>query len=228
MSIMDIRYFNFPISFLSGFFKNEKDVFEKILNYAVYYQTLDYENGNDKKKAIDSLKYLRVTNPNPLNVFKIGRELYDSTPSGFPMVGINVDTYWDFKRSHKSEFEKVCLLASLGIKSILGRKTYCKITMKYLLARMNGESKSNEHNELPEPLQKYALRYHYTKLKLELQHNWNLKEYSFHTRGFYVSFKLEQEELIYKVEESRQTRRNKELMDMKKQVRLDVLNQLNK
>ena len=132
----------------------------------------------------------------------------------------------DFYKNNKSDFEKICLLGFLAIKSIVQQKAYCKVTMKFMLARMNGKARTAEFNELPESLKKYSQRYHYTKLKLELQNNWNLVEYSYHTRGFYVSFKLNLEELIYEVEKRRKSRQEKELREAKKLARIDAIKKL--
>ena len=48
------------------------------------------------------------------------------------------------------------------------------------------------------------------KIKTELRDNWNLITYSRYTRGFYVSFKLDLEQLVYEAEKRRKSTKEKQ------------------
>ena len=222
MSDSKQKYFNFPISLISSFLENHKECLKDIYDFATYAKCLSYvgkrgfewlENLDElHKDDIESLvsltdRFFRRKTGNKIETFKNGKLLYDSIPESMPKVGLNLNIFWDYYENDKTEFDKVCLLAFLSIKSILQNKAYCKITNKYMLARMLGESKSlkDESELLGTNLFKYRKRYHLDKLKSELELNWGLKYYSRHTRGFYVSFKLSLEDLIFQAEKKRKS-----------------------
>jgi len=126
------------------------------------------------------------------------------------MSGINSKIIYDYRTNFKTDFDKVCLLAFLAIKSIIANKAYCKIDNNFLWSRMDGNSKSVDVSELSEEVKVYANRYQIDKIKKELIFNWYLVYYSRHTRGFYVSFKLDLEELVFEAEKKRKAVKEKQ------------------
>jgi hypothetical protein len=78
---------------------------------------------------------------------------------------------------------------------------------------------TNKGEPLPEWLKKYTSRYQLDKIKSELELNWGLKLYGYHTRGYYASFKLDLPDLAEKAEAKRISLRRKELADAKKLAR---------
>jgi Tfp pilus assembly ATPase PilU len=119
------------------------------------------------------------------------------------MCGINLRIYWDFRKNHKTEFEKVCLLAFLAIKSILGQKAFCKITNDFFVARMDGKAKTCKSLEISPALQKYINEYQLNRIKMTLKSKWYLVTYGRRMRGFYVAFDMSLDELIYNAEKAR-------------------------
>ncbi|EKT3967216.1 hypothetical protein NTJ12_002299, partial [Flavobacterium psychrophilum] len=114
--------------------------------------------------------------------------------------------FWKFYKNDKSEFDKICFLAFLSIKSILGTKSYCKVTNLYLWARMDGKTSTIiEVSELSNEVRKYANRYQSENIKNELILNWHLIYYSRYTRGFYISLKMSLEDLIFEAEKKRKS-----------------------
>lgn len=224
------RYFNFPIQFLQGFLADPENVYSKnvlddIIDYAVYSRFLE-ESGTKAKRldACETFYGIHLGNKN--NTYKNGKELYESIDDKAVMVGINKNMFFDYYKNEKSEFEKVCLLGFLAIKSILQKKTYCKIDNKFWLSRMDGKPRSCELSDLSEPIQKYSNHYQTRKIKEALEDGWNLKTYSHYTRGFYVSFNLSKEDLVYEAEKRRKSVKDKQRKDIERKARQQALDRL--
>lgn len=212
-------YFNFPIQILKDFLLHDKKCLKDILYYAIYAHSLKLEGKNPLQKFTNSSSYFGVKLGDIEYAFGQGEELYESISLNAPKTGIERGIYWDFHDNEKTEFEKMCLLAFLALKSILGAKPYTKVTNLYLWARMDGKSNTvKETSELSNEIKAIANRYRTDLVKTELQNNWGLKMYSRYTRGFYISFTIELTELIFQAEKKRKSRKDKEL----KQKRLDA------
>ncbi len=226
---MDETYFNFPVQLLQNFMQDSKSILNDIIDYAIYEHFLFETTGNKAERLKQCAQFFGITLGNSTEVYNNGKELYEFYPreSKSPKVGINRDILFDYYKNNKTEFENISLLGFLAIKSIVQNKAYCKVTLKYWLARMDGEVRSCEFEELSEPIHKYSSRYHYGKLKEELQLNWGLKEYSNYTRGFYVSFKMSIDDLVYEVEKKRKTRKENELKLSKQKAKISAINKLN-
>ncbi len=201
------RYFNFPIQLLDGFLIDSKTCLNNIIDYAIYSHSLVLEFGDDEFDLMKaSASFFNVSLGSVIISYENGKELFNSIEEGSPKVGLNVSIFWDFYKNSKSEFEKVTLLAFLAIKSIIGKKPYWKVTNNYWLSRMDGKVKSvQEEKELTNEIRKYATEYQTKKIKKHLHLYWGLKDYSRYTRGFYVSFKLSLEQLVYVAEKRRET-----------------------
>ena len=226
-------YLNFPIQLLDGFMLNDKEILDNIMDYAVYANSNNnLEHGNDKERFKASAKYFGISFGNLDKSFENGEALYDSLEPGIPMVGIEKEMLFDYYKNHKTDFQKLCLLAYLGIRSILMNKAYCKTTNNNLLARMSGKSKKlkTKAELIGTDLEKFSTedkaRYHLGKIKTELELNWNLKTYSRYTRGFYVSFKLSLEDLAFHAEKNKKAYREKKLKQEKENARLKALKRL--
>lgn len=208
----DERYFNFPIQLLSGYLGKPKDTLDNIIDYAIYKHTLEFEYDNGIESMTKSAaKFFGLSVPDKQWVYEKGKELYRKFPVDGPKVGLSKSILWDYYKNDKTEFQHLCLLGFLGIKSILQNKAYCKMNNKFWLSRMDGKAKSvNDISELSPVIRSYANEYQTRKIKTELRDNWNLVTYSRYTRGFYVSFKMELEELIYEAEKRRKSTREKQ------------------
>jgi hypothetical protein len=222
------KYFNFPIQLLDGFMINDKKVLNNIFDYAIYVHSTKLEFGTDIQKMKASAEYYNATNGNITNSIKNAKLLLDSIPENSPMVGIGLTMFWEFYKNEKTEFEKICLLGYLALKSILLLKPCCKLSNKYWLSRMDGKAKSiSDYQQLSEPIRKYANEYQTKKIKDDLVLNWGLVTYSRYTRGFYVSYQLELKALIIVAEKTKKAYKMKELKFKEKQILSEVLMEIN-
>ena len=220
------KYFNFPIQLLKGFLSNDKQVLNDICDYAIYKHYLEYLVYGKKKDALkESAEFFNVSLGSVNNTLERGEILIDSIPSNSPMVGLNLSIFWDYYKNEKTEFEKVTLLGFLAIKSILQKKSYCKITNNYWLSRMDGKAKSiKEIYELSAPIRKYVTIYQTRKIKAELERNWNLKTVS--GRGFSVSFKMSIDALTYEVLKKRKKYKDLQIKEAKDEAKKEALKRL--
>lgn len=202
----ETKYFNFPIVLLNGFLENDRDCLTNIFDYSLYVKTLDYEYGDESEQMESSEKYFGVKAGDLGGSYKNGGILYNSIPDRTPKVGLSTDIFFDYYKNDKTDFQKVCLLGFLAIKSILQNKAYCKIDNKYWFSRMDGHSKSVKSiDEVSKSLLKYHNEYQTKKIKKELIFNWGMEHYSRYTRGFYVSFKLTLDQLVFEAEKRRKS-----------------------
>lgn len=222
------RYFNFPIAILHEFFLNKDKSFDNMLHYALYdhaYNKLKY--GNLIDRFIESAQYHNVNVGNPKLSLAQGKELFQEYGGQKVKTGIETGMYWEFKNEEKTPFEYHSLIAYLGLKSILQKQAYCKVTNLYWLSRMDGYSSPVESiEELSEPLKALANEYQLKKLKFELMENWGIINYGRYTRGFYVSSKLQLEDLIFEVEKKRKARKVKKQQEDKKNALAEALKRL--
>jgi len=81
---------------------------------------------------------------------------------------------------------------------------------------MHGNASLKENLDTYNPifnpiLKKYQNRYHFDKVKQELQQKWNVKYYARYTRGFYVSLTMDYEKLVLEAEKRRKSYLDKQL-----------------
>lgn len=227
MSELKYEYLNFPIQLLSGFMINSKKVLNDITDYAVFKESLKLEFGTDLEKITKASGSFNIELRNGIGSFNNGKKLYNSIPENSPKSGLSIVMFWDFYKNEKTEFDKISLLAFLGIKSILGSKSYCKVTNLYLWSRMDGQTSTIAHViELSNEVRKYANRYQFENIKNELILNWHLVYYSRYTRGFYVSLKLSLEDLIFEAEKKRQSIKVNQQKQLQKEALEKALNRL--
>lgn len=205
------KYFNFPIHLLQGFLVDPYKCLTDISDYSVYERSIGLELGSELEKMKSAAKFYNLNFTNYENSLKNGAKIYNEIGvTRAPKVGLSLSLFWEYYKNEKSEFDKVCLLAFLALRSIIQNKAYTKVDNKYLLSRMDGKARSCELSELSDPLLKYSSRRLLEKVKRELQFNWYLIYYSRYTRGFYISFKLSLEDLIYEAEKRRVSTKEKE------------------
>lgn len=193
------RYFNFPVVLLEDFISNPKDVLHNILAYCIYQHTLKYEEFEQEidQKILAAGRYYRVNIGNPISLYRCGLEISNSIPAGLPFCGLNTVIYWDFRDNYKTSFDRACLLAFLAVKSILGKKPFCKITNSFLISRMDGNIETGDESTTSEEIKELTTVYKLRKIKKVLQLKWHLKIYGKGQRGFWVSFDLSQEDLTF-------------------------------
>jgi hypothetical protein len=210
----EIRYLLFPIELLQE--SEIKKVCDKALDYGIYRKALDFIVEGEIKvmphHIEQSLKYFGLSGGNLPNMAKNGKVLFDTFNHNNPMVSISKDILMQYYKEDKTDFEVLTFRAYCAIRSILITKPYAKATNEYLIARMYGfrnvaDSKQSDNQVLP--------RYQLDKIKLELQKDWYLIYYSRQTRGFYLSFSISLEKLIYHAELNRESYKAKTLKKVK-------------
>ena len=221
-------YLNFPIQLLQGFMIDTgKENLNNIVDYVIYKRALNLEFGTNIEKIKTSADFYNMTLRNAKKTLENGKTLYNSISENSPKVGLSISIFWDFYKNEKTEFDKACFLAFLGIKSIIGAKPYHKATNLFLWSRMDGKTNSiAEASELSNEVKKYANEYQTKKIKTALRNNWGLVTYARHTRGFYVSFKITLKQLILEAEKRRISTKEKQYKEQEKNVLKEVLEQL--
>lgn len=220
----DEKYFNFPIQLLNGLMIDTKKVLNNICDFAIYENSLKLEYDTDLEKMKTSASFYKLNLNNVSNSLKNGKILYNNIPENSPKVGLSISIFWDFYKNDKTEFDKICLLAFLGIKSILGIKPYCKMDNKYWLSRMDGKPKKiNDYLDLSVEVRKFANEYQTAKIKKALRNNWGLVTYSRYCRGFYVSFKITLKQLVLEAEKRRISTKEKQYKEKEKETLKEVL-----
>lgn len=220
----DSKFFNFPVQLMRSA-PDMKDFGNDVMDYCTYKQSLSLQ-GSAETKMKAAAHYFGITLGNVSKSLRNGRELYDKMPSAPAMTGINKDTLFEFYEGNQSDFDIVTLMAFLAIKSILGKKSFTRITNEYLICRMAGYDSKNECNELPEYLTPWCKRRGLSRIKLELQKSYGLKIYARYTKGFFISFSLSLDELIEVVETKRKKYYETHLRDQQNAAVLRVLTKL--
>lgn len=200
---MDKVFLNFPVSLLKPAFSSMRQVCDDIINYSCFKHS-EILHGSPTKRMTDSaFNHYGIKLGNVSKSFERGKMLYQTTPEKTAMTGISKSLLFEYYQNDKTDFEIALLLSFLAIKSILGKKSYCRITTDYLLCRMAGYTSKSEITELPANLKIYLTRRKMDSLKIELRNSFGLKIYGRYTRGFFVSFELPIEQLIKEVEMKR-------------------------
>lgn len=200
----DERYLNFPIKLLAGLLTVDKDiVLHDILTYSLYTYSLKLLEGNEDQKRKATLNFFAVKTTDK-RFFENGKAIADSLPENSPMTGISLKVFWDYYKQEKTTFECAVLAAYCALKSIIGKQPYIKIDNLYLLSRMDGNAKSvKDYMCLSSEVFGYATSFKIRKIKDELVDKWGLKTYGRYTRGFYVSFSMELDALVFEAEKRR-------------------------
>lgn len=244
----EVRYFNFPIQLLDGFMDDSFKCLNDIFYYSIYAHSRQMNNDTVAERIEASLIYyhFKINDFVVKDIAKRGNELYNlynETNQKSPTSSISVNRIDDMgdiveliwtkfykqeKKQKNNEFDKICLLAFLALRSILGKKASCKTNNELWLARMSGKVEWEGVENLPSYMLKYArtkdARIYYTsKIKTELEIKWGLVSYSHRTRGFFISFKMNKKDLAFQVEKNRYSNKVKELKEESKQAREDAL-----
>lgn len=221
------KYFNFPIQLLEGFMVDTNICLNNIFDYALVNYSKNINKATDIKRLECACNDYRVKSGNIKKTLRNGNTLIDLLPTYSPMTGISTGVWFDFYKEYKSDFEKVCLLAFLSMKSIIGNKPYCKMTNNYFLARMDGKTKAiQDLNELSPGIRKYSNEYQTKKIRLELSANWGMAFYAKATKGFYASSKLDINELTFQVLKTKQTDKYQKVKEAAKNAELKAKSRL--
>jgi hypothetical protein len=221
------KYFNVPVQLFNGFMDDSKKCLNSVFDYAIYQHSLKL-TGTQAERLKAACKWYVVQAGNNSKTIADGKELTENTPENSPKVGLSLSMFWDFYNNDKSDFDKICLLGYLAIKSILQKKPYWKLDNKFWLSRMDGKVKAvAEFDEISESILKYSSEYQTKKIKTELRNNWGLVAYGRYTRGFYVSYSLTIDQLVFEAEKRRKSTIDKQHKQAEKEALLKAIQKLN-
>lgn len=222
------EYLNIPVQLLSGFLEDTRMSIRDIYYYALYAHFIQLDKGTDKEKYRATCEWFNFKELYREENLKRGRVLFERYPNS-PMTGIDRNLYSEYNKLEKSDFDKACFLAYHALKSIVGNKIFQKADNRLLWARMDGKAKSiNDESELSEKVRFFTQEYQTLKIKRELQENWGLIYYAQHTRGFYVSFKMDLKSLIMEVMKRKRKSIEKQRLDKLRILEQEVMDKLNK
>ena len=224
---MEAKYFNFPIQLLKGFMIQPIVCLDNISDYCLVKDALDSGEEVTVEAISEVCDQFGITVPDVAKLRRKGLKLLRDIPGGGPMVGLSLKVYWDFYQEEKTDFDKITLLAYLAMKSIIQNKAYQKLENKFWYSRMDGNVTSCEPDQLSTEVRFYFTEYYSKRLKQELTDNWGLKTYSRYTRGFYISFKLSLEDLIFEALKRRKAMKEKQNKDEINQAYEKALKRLN-
>jgi hypothetical protein len=201
---------------IDGLF-NESLIFEAWNEFAVNIYSEDITAEKEEIMAYgkmrDALKYLKMKQDVGTALRRFAKL---ERPGKEVFVMMKSDTVISYRNEMKTDFELVLFCVYASIRSIIGSKHLAvKTNIEFVLKRAFG------NNE--ELIKKYSTRRMYTKIMEELELNWGLKKYSYHTKGFYVSTKMSLQELIYFVEQKKSKNRLEKLKKEKAELRTAAL-----
>lgn len=165
-----------------------------------------------------------------LSVLETGKKIYDSMQPKEPMPMININQLLEFRDEDKGEVDLMTFTFNIGIRSIIGSKSYVKTNKDHILCRAFGYSSVKDiPAEKRQLFVKYEIRHHRDKiLNLLKIGNWNLLFYSTKMRGMYIAFKdkIELKELISIAEKQKPKNKLALLNSHASKVRHEVLQSL--
>ena len=208
------NYVIFPLWLLEGAnVVNIHEIAFKIFCFAVYPHAKKLGFGTLERRIASASTYygfhLGEFDRRAYKIRDVGEILFNNLKPGYPMASIpanklieyinfNEDAYFE-----KNELEVISFLAYCSLRSIVGKELTRKTYIIVMVARMAGNYKTPNENELPDFLKKYLRRRQFDKLKWELKQNWGVKFYAKNSKGFYVSFDLEIKTFIKTIEKNR-------------------------
>jgi hypothetical protein len=147
MDIKD-RFLNFPIVLLKGFLDNHKECLDNIFFYAVFEMVFSEKA---KFKSIGEFQNefeFYFDSDLITEIQKHGKGLFDLYNGvKCARTGLHFNSFVDFRKP-KKEFDLVCLLLFLALKSIVQTKPYANAKDALILSRMAGYSKVE--SDIPE------------------------------------------------------------------------------
>jgi len=170
------------------------------------------------------------------SILEHGRQIAAAALPGEPWPMISKNLAFEFRDNEKTEFDLAQLAGYIGIRSILGKKPYCKTNKNMILARMFGYSTfmqlqtADTDSYTYDLVKKYSSRYWMGKVLQALELNWKILIEGKGLRGLYVGQgnKIELGSFILAVETRKQRRKINELKQRKEEARESALQQLNK
>ncbi|WP_224489563.1 hypothetical protein [Robertkochia flava] len=205
-------YYYFPVELLKGYFTDIKLGIRRIVYFSCYYKlyssagALRIVNASEFNEELSKLLGCKISSPEA--ELLEARNLFLSYSSNGPMISVKRETVAGMLSYH-SEFEQICFVAFLGIRSILQKNKYKKITWSYLFSRMSGERRTVSFDQWHPVIKKYATRHYKRRIQEYLRDNWHLvipgaiedvtetgERKKIRISGFYVGISISLKELI--------------------------------
>ena len=203
-------YLNAPIEIYKGFLVDSKAVLFNVAAYACY--ELMTAQGFEFKEAI---RYFDLP-ANMLNdAENKGQQLFTALPRKTAFVGISKAVWLDYLQNDKTELQRACLLAYVAIRSVIGKKKYCKLTNDLMLSRMDGSNKTL--TSFSPEIERYNNHYQCNKIRTELELSWGLV--TCRGKGVFCSYKLTVKALTLEVERNKKAYLIKQLQQDKKEAK---------
>lgn len=189
--------------------------------------------------VFETRKVFGINIKDAARTYELGKELWEAN-AGKPFASFNADKCFEYRDEAKKEFDLIMFAAVAAVNSILGKKTSCKITRAFLLARMFGYAGTDDvPKRLPEDIApmfwKWTTEKRIDRIIKNLWDKWYYVTYSYHTGGTYVTplsrhkNKGEAREfLIEKAEMNKMKNKLKDIKDKENEIRTRFNQRINK
>ena len=191
------HYFTFPIVLLKILHEDHRSFADNAITWTVYNYAETKLHGLPESERVQmALSKYGVETGNLARWIRDAKRIHKDMECSKVMTSIEKKTLFDFLENDKSDAEVDELLGFAALRSIIGTKTYCRITENYWLSRMAGEERTvKDLDRLPDRIKALSGKkneYQFNKLRASLRHRWGLKIYSRRgVRGWYATFKPE-------------------------------------
>jgi hypothetical protein len=193
-----------------------------------------YGNAIEFFQMKQAYNYLGI-NGSYSNCLKAGKEIEKDIPEKEPFPMVSISLLFNYRDNNKTEFELMQFASYVAIRSILGKKAYCRTNKEMIVCRAFGYSSIKTlptmMNKVIKPIfDKYINRYWIDKVLINLELNWEVLTYSNNMRGMCIGMKNKTtiEDLALIAETKKMKNRIAKLKDEKREAREKALQQLNK
>lgn len=178
-----------------------------------------------------------------LYAFSQGKKIAETIPPKEPIPMMNKEKLFEYRDQNKSEYELLKFAVNIGMRSILGTKSYCLTNKNMIFSRAFGYKDIKQLEENKKKIGEYyelyfdkkkpgKVRYHTNKILDEIEvENWNLYKYSNNSiRGIYIAKKrsIKIEKLIEMAKERNKKYRIKAIKYYKSEIEKRVFGKKNK
>jgi hypothetical protein len=221
------RFLNFPVVLLKGFLDNHKECLYNIFYYAVFEMVFSKEKIFDSMEEFQEEFDFYFDSELTTEIQKNGKilfDLYDGVKCA--RTGIHFNSFSDFIEPRK-EFDLVCFLLFLALKSIVQTKPYANAKDALILSRMAGYSKAQ--GDIPENIaywMKTGSR-NRTKVFTVLEKSYKLVR-AYKARGTTFSInKMNQEQLELTIIQNKDQKSVRDINEKKRKVKAEAVKRWN-
>jgi hypothetical protein len=204
----EYRVVNYPTSLHKIAHEDFKGFLRLALGYSIYRRYLNEEGSHDEK--INQVSdFFQVNIPKWENIEYAYQKTLSITPEKISFASIPLDLLWRLRRWENpfKEFEIMYYTYYLGIRSILGRKSYTQTNNDLILARAFGFNSISELDKKNHGLYlKYSTRKRIHRVQTYAIDNLGLKvlnDRSLGLRGFMVSCSIDAEFMRVELQQKR-------------------------